>query len=74
MGNLVKNLTETFVQMFHKNMVNADQRPLDDSVENVVGLQMVTLQSICFKVNTVNSLVFSDGSADNLRRKDRSFV
>ena len=41
MGNFVQYLTETLVQTFDKNLVNADQRPLNDSVENLVGLQIV---------------------------------
>ena len=44
-GNFVQYLTETLVQTFDKNQVNADQRPLDDSVENLVGLQIVAFQS-----------------------------
>ena len=45
MGNFVQYLTETLVQTFDKDLVNADQRPLNDSVENLVGLQKVAFQS-----------------------------
>ena len=43
MDNFVQYLTETLVQTFDRNLVNADQRPLNDSVENQGWRGMYTL-------------------------------